>query len=200
MSSSTRPSPSEIHPFQRIFFTLLVLSVLSISSGPPLQFGAPSGDPVRCVRYYVVARGERLSQLSSRYGLSPQALAEANNLSSSAPLPHGYVLCIPYKPLDWYYPQAALYASASFNRINVWGSGFPVDHRFNIRVKAYLGSKTKKVGSVLIGEDGEFQVFPRVPKEFEQARTLEVCLKDNNESYRICTRVNRPVPRQTGHR
>ena len=189
---SPRPGKRGIFRIVQVFFILSLLCALF--TRPVHASAAP--DPTKCMRFYVVSRGDRLSQLSSRYGLSPQALAEANGLSTSTPLPHGYVLCIPYKPLDWYYPQAVLYASASFNRITVWGTGVPKEHRFNIRIKAYLGSKTKKVGNVLINEDGEFEAFPRIPKEFEKARTLEVCLKDNNNSYRICTRVSHfPVSR-----
>lgn len=183
------PNPGN-RAFNRILQAFFILALLCAPFATPARVSA-SPDPAKCMRFYVVAKGERLSQLSSRYGLSPQALAGANGLSTTTPLPHGYVLCIPYKPLDWYFPQAALYASISFNRITVWGSGFPKEHRFNIRIKAYLGSKTKKVGNVLISEDGEFEAFPRIPKDFEKARTLEVCLKDNNDSYRLCTRVSR---------
>jgi LysM repeat protein len=47
------------------------------------------------MRTHVVQRGETLSGLAKRYGVSVQALRDVNNLSARAPLKAGRAIRIP---------------------------------------------------------------------------------------------------------
>ena len=70
---------------------------LRIASPDAPRKVAPTAQPVESSgeRTHVVRRGETLKSLAKRYGVSIQALREANGLSEQAPLKAGVALKIP---------------------------------------------------------------------------------------------------------
>ena len=175
----------------RLVLGFLLLALVTLPYSPPVQAADSAAGAAKCARYYVVSSGDRLTDLSAKFSVNTQALADANGLSIQSPLPRGLLLCLPHKPLERYYPNALLSASVSLNRITVWGSGFPKGHRFNIRMRTNLDAQSKKVATITINKQGQFQAHPRIPKEFLRARVFQVCLKDISYSYSICTKASR---------
>ena len=74
---------------------------LVIPDAPPAETGdddAPAATPTPATRTHTVARGDVLSSIAVRYGVSSAAIAEANNISVNATLRIGQELVIPGAP------------------------------------------------------------------------------------------------------
>jgi LasA protease len=122
------------------------------SSTPTPDATRPSILQRQSVEEYTVQRGDSLSQIGSRYGVSPVQIAEANDLAVSDVLLVGQVLQIPVPNLNDFGPDLKLVPDSDF----VYG---PSSVGFNLEAfvdsyDGYLASYTEEIpGRDLDGSD-----------------------------------------------
>lgn len=97
-----------------------------------------------------------------------------------------------YYPYGGYNPYIKLdyHSYVYLNRVTVWGDYLPRWHDFAVRVRADRDSPWIKVGTFSPGRDGSFEKHFRLPPELRDARFYEVCLKDLDWDFSLCTRVD----------
>jgi LysM repeat protein len=73
-------------------FLVLVLAFTSLAARPAAAQGTSSA--LVCTTYHIVQRGEYLSQIAKRFGVSWRWLAEINNLANPNRIFPGQKLCV----------------------------------------------------------------------------------------------------------
>jgi LysM repeat protein len=77
-----------------IIAALLVLTLVPL---PSTQAAPNNGSGCTCKAYYKVKRGDYLSYIAARYGVSTKAIQNCNNIKNRNKIYPGQVLCIPGK-------------------------------------------------------------------------------------------------------
>ncbi len=87
-------NPSRIHPGMSL---AIPDAYRALPPGPTCvpQFGPSVPPPCTCATYYTIQRGDNLTRIGIRYGVSPWRIAECNSIYNLNYIRAGDTLCIP---------------------------------------------------------------------------------------------------------
>ncbi|MCS7283966.1 MAG: LysM peptidoglycan-binding domain-containing protein [Anaerolineae bacterium] len=87
-------NPNKVYAGQRLS---IPDAFMTLPTGPvcPRQFPTSPVQPCSCVTHYTVARGDTLTRISARFGVSLWRIAECNRIYDLNYIRAGSVLCIP---------------------------------------------------------------------------------------------------------
>jgi hypothetical protein len=167
---------------------LLLLCTFVIPLPAPVQASQTLEADNPCRTFHIVVRGETITMIARRYGVTVQDLEDVNDLQGAYRLHAGDILCIPWSGGT---SRGNLNASISSSKrtIRIWGTGFRRNHDFFVKVRARQGDTWKRLGTVRPNNDGNFQKSFRLPANMSKIRSLEVCLKEIYRDYLVCTRA-----------
>jgi LysM repeat protein len=179
----------------KIFGILLIVTLLA--GLMPQQISATSQTKTKCTPTYQVKRGDTLKKIGDRFGFAPNQIVYLNNWVLPYTIYVGQNICIPLKvdssapKIDNKYvniPAAYFTAGRSGADIMVYTYTYP---KTTVLVKVRDASNSAKnfydVGTINIAAVGNGKTSRfKLPAQLQNAKQLQVCLKDRNTSYLQC--------------
>lgn len=148
-----------------------------------------------CASYHTVKANEKIQDIAAAYGVTVQALAEANDLSSPYQIELGESLCIPLSPavaaslppIDCIKLHAQVY---QHKRITLYAEKLPVKHVYWLKFRPFKFGPWIKVARVYPKSDGTLVRSFTIPESWRSMPRFQVCLKETTYGYLVCTTAN----------
>ena len=86
------------------------------------------------------------------------------------------------------HPQGILEGRVVKGRLRLWGTNFNPRHNFIVKIRA-TGISWRRIGTVSPRQNGTFESTYTIPRSMMHARIFEVCLKEVQRGYLVCTHV-----------
>ena len=174
----------------------IILLIIFLGAAMPAPVQAAETQPITgwkgpCACYYQVEKRDTVVKIARMFGITAKELADANFITTSTKLKVGSFLCIPKTAIKIVYPKAKLSGTVIFNHLTITGSNFPKEETFIVRIRARREATWTKLGVIKTKKDGTFERSFRIPKDLQNARYFEVCLKHSQQGYSICSFVPR---------
>lgn len=174
---------------------LAILCCLLVGLTPqPVQAAAEAvagAAKQNCAFLYWVEKGETIPSIARKVGISAQALAEANHRPVNAKLKEGMLLCIPHVAKKISDPDLVLKATVYWRHLYLYGSEFPAKHVFTVKLRARNDNVWVKLGVLRSDKNGKIEDDFRIPKEYDDTKYFEICLKDTKTGCKVCKYITR---------
>lgn len=179
----------------RFFGILLILALLAALL--PQQISAAPAAAAKCTPTYQVRRGDTLKKIGDRFGFEARQITYLNNWNSPYTIYVGQNICIPEKndssapKIDNQYiniPAAYFTAGRSGANILIYTYTYPkTTVLVKVRDASSAGKNFYNVGSINIAQVGNGKTSRlKLPAQLQNAKQLQVCLKDRTSSYLQC--------------
>jgi hypothetical protein len=167
-----------------LFFMTLVLLFAGLGANPSSALAAA------CSQTYTVKKGEYLSLIAKRYGISWRALAEINNIKSPWVIYAGEKLCISEEGTITPTPQPGTiptFSIVSVDRdksVTIKTRDFPAKESFDVLMGPF---GTKGIGGKLVetidsGKGGSFTANFKIPASLRGSRQIAIRLESRTGS------------------
>lgn len=165
-----------------ILSLMIVLTGLGLSTQPALA--------ATCDETHTVKKGEYLSQIGKKYGVSWRTLADINNIRSPWVIYPGQKLCISEegsanpKPQPGSVPTFSIVSVDKDKSVTIKTSNFPANDSFHVLMGAFgtRGIGGKKVETVSSGKGGSFTANFTIPASLQGSRQIAIRLQSNTGS------------------
>ena len=160
----------------------------------PATTPAPNPPPATCQANHIVQRGESLSGIGLRYGVTWTRIAQANNLSNPNFIYAGQKLCIPSgstqpppttpPPADTI-PTFKIVSVVANQSVTITPANFPANRQFDVLMGAYgtKGVNGTRVTSINSGTGGTFSATFSIPAAWHNADRIAVRLQSPSGYY-----------------
>ncbi len=167
---------------------LLALTPMPVRAETSLS---PSAAVHHCAYRYWTVKGDTIARIAHKLGVPAQALADANHLPLGLKLRADMILCVPVMVKKITYPDSELDIQVYGNHLLIYGSNFPVKKVFYVRLRARNDADWVRLGVVQTKKDGTMEASFRIPKEYQDTKNFEVCLKEGKTGCKVCQYVTR---------
>jgi LysM repeat protein len=179
----------------RLFGILLTLVLLAALL--PQQISAAPAAAAKCTPTYQVRRGDTLKKIGDRFGFEARQITYLNNWNPPYTIYVGQNICIPEKndssapKIDNQYiniPAAYFTAGRSGSNLLIYTYTYPkTTVLVKVRDASSAGKNFYNVGSINIAQVGNGKTSRlKLPAQLQNAKQLQVCLKDRTSSYLQC--------------
>ncbi|MEJ2266327.1 MAG: LysM peptidoglycan-binding domain-containing protein [Anaerolineales bacterium] len=167
-----------------LFLMTLVLVLAGLGASPG---SAAAAD---CDETYTVKKGEYLSLIARRYGVSWQTLAEINNIKSPWVIYPGEKLCISEEggttptPQPGKIPTFSIVSVEKDKSVTIKTSDFPANDTFEVLMGPFgtRGINGKLVDTLDSAKGGNFTANFRIPASLHGSRQIAIRLESNTRS------------------
>jgi len=185
---------ARVSRYWKVLNIALLLIFLSISL-PPWKAAASAPPAGVCASYHTVKATETIQDIAAAYGVTVQALAEANALSNPYIVEIGDSLCTPpppavaaaLPPIDCIKLRAQVY---QHKRITLYAEKLPVKHTYWLKFRPFKFGPWIKVAKVYPKSDGTLVRSFTIPESWRSMPRFQVCLKETTYGYLVCTTAN----------
>jgi LysM repeat protein len=179
----------------KVFGILLILALLTAML--PQQILAAPTAKAKCTPTYQVKRGDSLKKIGDRFGYDARQIVYINSWNPPYTIYVGQNICIPEKndssapKIDNKYINAlAAYFTAGRSGANIliYTYTYPkTSVLVKVRDASGAGKNFYNVGSINIAQVGNGKTSRfKLPAQLQNAKQLQVCLKDRTTSYLQC--------------
>lgn len=168
--------------------TLLFLSIVIMLAG--LGFSTQAASAADCDEFHTIKKGEYLSQIAKKYGVSWRTLAEINDIKSPWIIYPGQKLCISEEgtadptPQPGAVPTFSIVSVDKDESVTIRTSNFPANDSFDVLMGAFgtRGIGGKKVETINSGKGGSFTADFKIPASLQGSRQIAIRLQSTTGS------------------
>jgi hypothetical protein len=172
--------------FNRLILLFLSLVIALVGLG----FNSQPTLAASCYDFHTVKKGEYLSQIAKKYGVSWRTLAEINDINSPWVIYPGQKLCIKEqgttnpKPQPGATPTFSIVSVDKDKSVTIKTNNFPANESFDVLMGAFgtRGIGGKKVETISSGKGGSFTANFKIPASLRGSRQIAIRLRSNSGS------------------
>jgi hypothetical protein len=173
-----------------LFWAIILVAFIFVAPFRVARAQSDDEEPVDCPYIHFVQKGETLGIIAILYGIPVQEILDANNLFSPYDLVEWQPICIPRIAFERAFPEASFNARVFFNKLTIWGLNFPEYTQYNVKIRTRGADNWTFLGFLFISNTDEFQAYYLLPPDLSNETYFQVCLKEQDEDYLVCTTVD----------